>query len=974
MTAPSTSPACRRPRFVGREAELRRVTQALQHVPALVLVEGEAGIGKSRLVQEALAAFAGEGPRTRTLVAVCPPFREALTLGPIVDVARQAAPSAADVAGLQLSALAGSLRPLFPEWAEVLPPVPEPLADAGAARHRLIRAFTELLDRLAIDVLVVEDVHWADEATLEFLLFLASRRPLPLTLVMTCRREEVAADSLLLRLSSRVPAGAGIGHARVVLGGLAVSDTARLVSSMLDDEHVSTVFATFLHDRTEGVPLALEECVRLLRDRADLVRRGGEWMRRTLGEIVVPPTIRDAVTERVARLGADARRVLLAAAVWSDPADETTLATVAGLTGPESGQEMGFEGQLPHPAHPAHLADPAGPALVPGRRAAVARVESAVGEAVRSGLLVEDGSGRGRVAFRHTLAARTVYDAAPASERHAAHGRAAALLEEARPRPVGRLAHHFRRAGEIERWCRYAGQAADIALASGDHVSALALLHELIDEPGLPAQAIAPLVRKMPFQAFTGYMRRADVLATLRAVLESDRLGARERAEVRGQLAQILIQLGEYTAAAAELQPAIPDLAEGTYAGAWAMTALGYPVLSGTWPANTHLHWLEQARQFTAGAALSAHERLALLVNRTTALLELGEESGWALAKELGEDESTPQLALQRGRAELNIGDAAIRWGHYAQARRRLTSAVDIAGRHGYQLLADLAGVTLLHLDCLTGRWQGLAERAGQWSQAAEEPLCRLQALLVVAQVKLATTGADEEVEDLLRTVRAEGERRGAVGLWLEPAAAQARLRLAARDIEEALALTEDPLRLIVRKGIWFWSADVAPARVAALSAAGRYTEAEQLVAAFEKGLGGRLAPAAQAGLVECRAVCAEGRGEFEAAARAWSEAARAWSQLPRPYAAARAQEGVERCTAAGGGRRGGRRGYGNQLSPREWEVVRLMLQGLTNRQIAFELSRSPSTVTAQLKSAMRKYGVTSRTALAVTVTQQGSV
>jgi DNA-binding CsgD family transcriptional regulator len=57
-------------------------------------------------------------------------------------------------------------------------------------------------------------------------------------------------------------------------------------------------------------------------------------------------------------------------------------------------------------------------------------------------------------------------------------------------------------------------------------------------------------------------------------------------------------------------------------------------------------------------------------------------------------------------------------------------------------------------------------------------------------------------------------------------------------------------------------------------------------------------------------------------------------------------------------------------LSPREREVVRLMLDGMTNRQIASELSKSPDTVAAQLKSAMRKYGVTSRTALAVSVTQ----
>ncbi|MEU1599967.1 ATP-binding protein [Streptomyces sp. NPDC005708] len=69
------------PRFVGREAELRRVADAWRCPPALVLVEGEAGIGKSRLVREALAALAPAAPRS--LVAVCPPFREALTLGPM---------------------------------------------------------------------------------------------------------------------------------------------------------------------------------------------------------------------------------------------------------------------------------------------------------------------------------------------------------------------------------------------------------------------------------------------------------------------------------------------------------------------------------------------------------------------------------------------------------------------------------------------------------------------------------------------------------------------------------------------------------------------------------------------------------------------------------------------------------------------------------------------------------------------------
>ncbi|WP_413966536.1 AAA family ATPase [Actinacidiphila polyblastidii] len=86
------------PALVGRESELLRVAAALSSPPALVLIEGEAGIGKSRLVRESLGRSAAEGPRH--LVAMCPPFREALTLGPVVDAVRQAV---ADPAALGLS-------------------------------------------------------------------------------------------------------------------------------------------------------------------------------------------------------------------------------------------------------------------------------------------------------------------------------------------------------------------------------------------------------------------------------------------------------------------------------------------------------------------------------------------------------------------------------------------------------------------------------------------------------------------------------------------------------------------------------------------------------------------------------------------------------------------------------------------------------------------------------------------------------
>src|SRR5690606_27963901 len=148
---------------------LAAMVAGLTHPPALVLVEGEAGIGKTRLVRECL-----DRPPLRSLTVlevVCPPLPDPFPLGPLVDAVQRWHRPAADLA---LSPLGGALRPLFPEWADRLPPPPEPLDDPRSTRHRLFRALSELLDRTGVELLVVEDAHWADQATLEFLLMLTA--------------------------------------------------------------------------------------------------------------------------------------------------------------------------------------------------------------------------------------------------------------------------------------------------------------------------------------------------------------------------------------------------------------------------------------------------------------------------------------------------------------------------------------------------------------------------------------------------------------------------------------------------------------------------------------------------------------------------------------------------------------------------------------------------------------------------------
>ncbi|MEV8544035.1 AAA family ATPase [Streptomyces sp. NPDC051572] len=974
---PRVPPGVSAPSFVGRAAELRRLTDALARPPAAVLVEGEAGIGKSRLVQEALDE-PGIAAR-RPLAALCPPFREALTLGPVVDAARDARP---DVAELALTPLAGVLRPLFPEWRQDLPPAPETLSDAGAARHRLFRALAELLDAMDVGVLVLEDVHWADEATLDFLLFLASRRSRRMSLVLTYRPEDVPPESALMRLTSRPPAGTG--YVRIRLGALDVPQTAELMSSMLDGEHVSEAFASFLQERTDGVPLAIEESVRLLRDRADLVRRDGEWVRRTLADIAVPPTIRDAVAERAARLTPVAQRVLQAASVLAEPVGPAVLATVSGLPNNVVGQ--------------------------------------AVDAAVRSGLLGEDRVGR--VSFRHALAARAVYDMTPAPDRRALHREAGRSLRAVTPQPVARLAHHYREAGDTGRWRQYAERTADLALASGDHRTAVGLLHELLTESDPPAASVARWAQKMPVLAFNGLVGRGDLTRALRGVLDTEALAPHDRAAVRTQLGRMLLHAGEYAAGAAELERALPDLAGEPFQAAWAMNTLGSPP-STLMSAGEHRRWLDRAAD-AARLPMTTDQRLALVVDRATSLLDMGDEAGWAVAAELPDTAATSEGMMQLARSGLNIGNGAMRWGRYDEARQLLTTALARAEQHGYQRLHDMILVTLVHLDWFTGAWDGLAERAAALAAVDEEPLLQLDALLITALLDGAVGGHGADpgpaavseggigtAEERLRQVLDAGLRRGIVDLPLEPAAALARIRLAEGATAEALELTEGPAAVVARKNIWLWATEFAPVRTGALLAVERPDQARRFVADLAEGLDGKNLPAADAALETCRGTLAQGEGRSAEAAAAFGRAVTAWQRLPRPYEALLAAERRAGCLLAAGDRdtgltelaraqagftalgartdadrihlalraagapvrqvwRGGRRGYGDQLSPRELEVARLMLTGLTNPAIARALSRSPKTVAAQLNSAMRKYGVTSRTALAVTLTQAG--
>ncbi|WP_345558021.1 helix-turn-helix transcriptional regulator [Nonomuraea rosea] len=280
---------------MGRERELCQLTGALARPPVVILIEGEAGVGKTRLLHE----LTGRS----MLFGSCHPMR--FPYGPVVEALREACPPK------DLNPITGALRPLLPECAHLLPPAPPALQNAQVERHRLFRAVLSLLDALGPITLVVEDVHWVDQDTRELLGFLVRCLPPTVNLVLTYRGEDLRhpVAELLAHLPPR------IDHAELALAPLDVEQTALLAKHLLPG-------AVDLWPLTCGVPSAIEELARMLADG----RPPG-----------TPPALRDTVQLKLDALPPVARRMVQAAAMLDEPAAPKALASVAGIP-PEQGE------------------------------------------------------------------------------------------------------------------------------------------------------------------------------------------------------------------------------------------------------------------------------------------------------------------------------------------------------------------------------------------------------------------------------------------------------------------------------------------------------------------------------------------------------------------------------------------------------------------------------------------------------------
>lgn len=434
--------------FVGRARALSRLLAAVEEAAAgrarLVLVGGEAGIGKTTLLGEA-ATRSG----LRVGWGTCADAERLPALWPWTTALRGL------VTGLDPAAVDAMAHPDSAELARLLPElaagaaVAEAPGDAEDARLRLFDAVARFLERLArhAPVLVVlDDLQWADDSTLALLRFVArAYRPVPLVVVGAYRHDELGPGT------GRVLAELSRGGEAVQLGGLSAGEVSELVAGAIGDAGAQR-WAAEVHRRSDGHPFLARQLAELL---ADPARQSD----------AVPPVAHELVARRVDRLSPGARALVEAAALAGTALLPDVLAEVCGIS--------------------------------------AAAVASAVEEGVREGVLVggtpEEHPRLAHDLFREALAARL--DVAARME---LHRRFADALEHRHVRGAAvvaaDLARHCAAAVPLEggdravAWARAAARADVDRLAFGEAAAHLGRVRRALEDAGMTGGVVVDLL------------------------------------------------------------------------------------------------------------------------------------------------------------------------------------------------------------------------------------------------------------------------------------------------------------------------------------------------------------------------------------------------------------------------------------------------------------------------------------------------
>ena len=938
--------------FVGRDHEMAVLLEALASRPAVVLVEGEAGVGKSRLVLEAGTRLGAGG--VRVLVGHCHPLREPLAYGPVVDAMRAVGPWLPERAAIGASA--GVLARLLPDLADRLPAPPAEDLQPGALRHRTAQGIRTLLDVIAPAVLVVEDMHWADEATRELLYLLARDLPQDTGLLLTYRREDLPEATPLLGAAYRRPPGTG--GTELGLGALTEADLGRLARAVLGEDATAALTRT-LYERSAGLPLIIEEDLLTLSRRDPRPQGGGRWdpggterrsAARRAGALTVPRSLREVMSERLDRLSPAAVSLANAAAVLAVPADEPLLTEAAGLERTDGR-----------------------PALL---------------EALAASVLRE--TGPGMYGFAHALACQAVHDSMPGPLRLQAHRRALAVMLEQDPQPLVQIAHHTRALGDTDAWLVRARAAADRATAVGDLGVAATLLGDILEQPGQPAEQLGDTALALS-RITRQSMEHLGTAATLRRIMATPGLPVAVRGEIRLHLGTLLMNQAGSIGSWAEVEQAVLELQDDNPV----LAARGMSMFTTDGTARVaaaeQRAWAERARALVADRA-DAGTRAIIEGNYISTLAAWADPEVPGLLAALPRDGRDPEVLRGTACTLNNAAESALCVGLDEQSAQLAEESLLLGEQVHLPSLAMYTTSYQLLLTWLAGRWEDWeTELAAYRNRYPDSPLPDSGLLCTARGVTAAARGQAAHAAAHFERALAQGDLHI---LSLGAAAGAARLQLARGDADGARQALAAALDLTRIKNAWPYAWDVLPAAVEAAVLLGDHDGATELTEQHAAGIRDRDVPAAVAEQRLCRGLLlreSDPAGAHEEFERARTQ----WTGIGRPYPAALAAERAALALGDPAGTAGlladtvavferlgatsdaarcrhhlralgrdrprarGRTGYGDALSPREQQVHDLLRHGATNNEIAAALFLSPRTAEHHVASVLRKQGTT---------------
>jgi DNA-binding winged helix-turn-helix (wHTH) protein/predicted ATPase len=515
MSAPTPAP-----RLVGREAELATLHQwfanAFQGERHLGFITGEAGIGKTTLVDTFVAQLAGQAPLWIGRGQCIEQYGAGEAYLPLLEALGQIGRTPD---GPQLVAL---LRQQAPSWLLQLPALLAPgeyealqRYAGGTTRARMLRELAEAMETFTMVrpcVLVVEDLHWSDTATIEWLAYMARRRgPARLLVLGTYRPVEAIVRAHPVRAMVQELMVHGYG-AELALEEWSEAGVAAYLAQRGAGAEVPADLAQVLTQRTDGHPLFVVALVdELLRQRVLQVGAAGWVVAGGLDSVTmgVPPSIRHLLEQQVGRLRPADQELLAAASVAG--VEFAVAAVAAGVQ--HTGEDV--EVQCDTLARQHQLVQARGTAVWP------------------------DGTVTARYGFRHALYQELIYEQVPVSRRVRWHQQIGTRLEVAfgsrADEVAAELAVHFEQGRDYYRAVQYLQHAAATAMQRHAHREAIAYLRRALALLQAMAETPQRFRHELPVQ-----------LALGSALMVTRGFAAPEVADTYARARQLCEQLGDH--------------------------------------------------------------------------------------------------------------------------------------------------------------------------------------------------------------------------------------------------------------------------------------------------------------------------------------------------------------------------------------------------------------------------------------------